>query len=265
MKSWIISKQNIEKSFSRAAVTYDSHAHVQEKVNEILLFHLPSGPFRHVLEIGCGTGLLTAQVSSGLHPERYVAVDLSLSMLKMAQKHIPGKHDIYFICCDAENICLKAETKFDLLISASAMQWFHDFKISLRSLLTGHLKKDGLFVGAFFGNNTLMELRETISIAFPNRHIIIPTSLFPDFSKDLEFFSEILSSLEIYHLVLKKEYKDIYHLLRAFKMTGVVPVASDRPPLLTTRGDFSRLESTYLKRYGGIKASFEIIVVKGTR
>jgi ubiquinone/menaquinone biosynthesis C-methylase UbiE len=64
-------------------------------------------PGQSVIEIGCATGDLLAELKPGLG----VGIDFSVEMVKRAAKRYP---ELQFIQCDAHNICLNG--KFDVVI-----------------------------------------------------------------------------------------------------------------------------------------------------
>ena len=225
---------------------------------------LPSAKIKDILEIGCGTGSLTEEIASKLSPDRLVAIDISSGMLSMAVKRIGRRcGKIHLVCSDGENIALRPGTRFDLLVSASTMQWFKDLGSSVHLLCHEYLEENGLLVAAFFGKNTLKELSLAISDAFADREVLLPPELFPEFSSLFGMFGCLFTHLEIRRKVIVKEYQGLLQLLRHLKMTGVSP--GGRPPLLTSPGALSRLERCYLERFGTIRAGFEIIFMKGRK
>lgn len=266
MKSLKVSKKDIRRAFSRASSTYDSFSNIQQEVNGLLLEKLPAASYRKVLEIGCGTGALTETLISTFQIERLLAVDLSLSMLKVAERRIAaGSKGIDFVCCDAERLPLKAGSRFDLVITASAMQWFTHFSLSIREIVKNYIKSGGHFSACFFGRDTLFEFSDCLARCFPERDVRILTSFFPDYQRDLAKIDKLIFPLRIERKVIENEYNDLLHLLSIFKMTGVSPRGGKQRPILSTPGAVARVERCYMERFGSIRASFEIIFISGTR
>ena len=59
----IIEKDAVSKSFSNAAVTYDSWAEPQKKIAQRLVELLPAGQgYSNILDLGCGTGNVVEQL-----------------------------------------------------------------------------------------------------------------------------------------------------------------------------------------------------------
>ncbi len=208
----------------------------------------------------CGTGALTKKLLL-LRPRKLVAVDISPEMLLRTRDAIASVKDTDLVCCDAEFIAIRPGKGFDLLVSASTMQWFKDFQTAVHGLIKDYLAKDGLFLAAFFGNTTLKELSHALSVTFPGEKILLPPALFPDIRRISKTFDSILSDLSIEQKIIEQDYKDLLHLLRVLKMTGVSPRVSK--PILSSPGAVRKLERYYAERFGSITATFEIMIVKG--
>ncbi len=79
-----------------------------------------------VLDAGCGTGRLTADLLEAL-PEGYVVgVDLSQSMLRTAREHLAPqfRHRLSLVVCDF--LRLPFEHAFDVIVSTAAFHWVLD-------------------------------------------------------------------------------------------------------------------------------------------
>ncbi len=262
MKSSIVSKKNVRTAFSRAASTYDCHAEIQQEVNRLLMSKLSPRAFGNILEIGCGTGSLTQRILAMLpRPKRIVAVDLSHDMVVTSKDRTRGHDNVFFVCCDAEILPLRREPQFDLIISASAMQWFNHFGPTIEGLAKRHLKKNGLFLVSLFGRNTLKELSFVLSAQFPSKDTTLPTAFFPRFPEDIYALSPFFTSLDVQRITIEKKYPDLLQLLRVFKMTGVSPRRDGRPPLFSSPEAIAKLQGCYLERFGSITASFEVIII----
>lgn len=75
--------------FDRAAATYESHARVQADMAKALIALLPHGGegFRNgpILEMGCGTGLLTRRIRERFPDAELIATDAAPRMLETAR------------------------------------------------------------------------------------------------------------------------------------------------------------------------------------
>ena len=81
-----ISKDSIQKSFSKASKTYENSACVQNTMAHELVELLPKVSFESVLEIGCGTGLLSSLILNNLKLSSLTLNDLSLDMLNLCKE-----------------------------------------------------------------------------------------------------------------------------------------------------------------------------------
>jgi len=78
-----------------------------------------------VLDAGCGTGRLTADLLEALARGRVVAVDLSQNMLQSARGHLaPFGARVSLVACDL--VHLPFERTFDVIVSTAAFHWVLD-------------------------------------------------------------------------------------------------------------------------------------------
>lgn len=156
--------EKISESFEKAHSTYNNNAEAQEKIAETLGEYVkiyldwrketsadkPASHLR-VLEIGAGTGLFTRQYIPQLPEPEAVYLDL----YPITPFNIARNED--YIVADGEEWLAACNTEFDLIVSASAVQWFvnpHNFfEQAFR-----HLKQDGALIFSTFLPGNLTEL-----------------------------------------------------------------------------------------------------------
>ncbi|NFV79556.1 methyltransferase domain-containing protein [Magnetospirillum aberrantis] len=119
-------KQLVAECFSAAAATYDSAAQAQAQAADRMVelvagLKLPPRPT--VLEVGCGTGLLTRRLLPRLGGD-WMVTDLSPAMVAAAAAAI-GPDQARFRVMDGESPDAMPGL-FDLIVSNLAVQWFHD-------------------------------------------------------------------------------------------------------------------------------------------
>lgn len=149
----------ISQSFSHAVLTYDHHALIQKFAARRLAFKILTTPtLGNVLEIGCGTGILSEHLVS--HANLYVLTDISLPLLRQAEKKVNSPQVVPLVV-DGEQPCFSA--CFDLIVSNLALHWFSDPKAAL-TRLTSCLKPGGKLYLTTFGNNTFHEWRTAHSL-----------------------------------------------------------------------------------------------------
>lgn len=159
-------KQKIATSFGQASEIYNIHASLQRECAKYLLkfltiyqSKLPEGV---ILEIGCGTGLITQGL---LHcfPHRSLEItDLSVEMLSYCQSHLDisdrKKSLVSFYQLDAENDLSDAQP-YAAIVGGFVIQWFTDPAKSLNRLLE-RLHPNGMLFISFPTCDSFPEWRQ---------------------------------------------------------------------------------------------------------
>ena len=157
-----LDKVKVRKSFDRAANTYNASAVLQQEVAKRLVERLDYIRLEpdYVLDLGCGTGNITASMLKQYPKAQIVALDLSLNMLKKT-KHQGGwlSKKPRCICADAESLPFK-EDSIDLLISSLMLQWSNDLSAVFNDIRRV-VAPNGLLMFTTFGPDTLKEIRES--------------------------------------------------------------------------------------------------------
>ncbi len=160
------------KRFGRAASTYGAHAEIQARMAESLIGALPkfgdtlnlSAP--RILEMGCGTGLLTRQLCSTLPTVSILATDASSAMLDEARRILSdstiASPKVSFSVLDAsglgdENDSVSAATPFGMAASNALVQWFPDLENHFR-LVAKVLIPQGVYLVSGFSPDNFPEL-----------------------------------------------------------------------------------------------------------
>ncbi len=160
---YCLDKSKVRKSFDRAAKTYDAAAVLQQEVASRLLERLDYIRIQpnYVLDLGCGTGTITADMLKRYSKAQIISLDLAFNMLKKTQQHGKGwfNKKPYCVCADAEILPLKDDS-IDLLVSNLMLQWTDD----LETVFNGFkriISPKGLLMFTTFGPDTLKEIRES--------------------------------------------------------------------------------------------------------
>lgn len=113
----MVDKQRIVESFSAAASAYNEHAHMQKwaakQVCKLVRQYIPIG--EKLLDLGCGTGLISSQLSQQYQLSQ---LDISSKMLDVAKQFAPiysGSFDDIPQDIDFQHVC-----------SSMALQWSND-------------------------------------------------------------------------------------------------------------------------------------------
>lgn len=249
-------KETVRRKFSRAAYTYDDHAHVQKEAARHLFTLLPDKQYRTILEIGCGTGNYTSMLLKKLPKARITALDFSPAMIQMSEKKI-GSHQVHFLCRDGENYLTGDTGCFDLITSNGALQWFDRPDLAfthIQKRLTSH----GLFLFSIFGPKTLQELHQGFD-AVLDIPIELPAASFPDRKKLAHSLEAVFDHVEIDELRLTRKYNSLLHLLRHLQKTGTGGFQESGPVL--TRQRLKKLDQ-WFSRQNGYRLTYQIFMIR---
>ena len=162
--------------FGAAVGSYDGSAHVQREVAEALAakisaLPLPAKP--RVLEVGCGTGLLTQALARRLSGAVWTITDVAPSMVAHCQRALAGEFPgARFLAMDGAAPVLAPG--FDLITSSLALQWFEDPARAIHRL-SALLTPAGQFAFATLGPGTFEEWRTACAlcgVAAPSRQLL---------------------------------------------------------------------------------------------
>ena len=129
------------------AVLYDNKHDFVSEYGKGLFEFVPEDKKQSILDLGCGTGILTAQLSN--FAGTIIGVDSSASMIAKAKEQYA---DIQFVICDA--LALPFEKQFDVVFSNAVFHWIPDHDALLKQVHKV-LKSKGLLVCEFGANGNI--------------------------------------------------------------------------------------------------------------
>lgn len=103
-------------------------AAIYHPVHDAVLGELRTQPARHILDVGCGTGDLTARMRAELRPDLVAGCDFSAGMLEQARARSGA---VRWLQGDATKLPFDDGT-FDAVVSTEAFHWFPDPNAALR-------------------------------------------------------------------------------------------------------------------------------------
>lgn len=226
-------KDLIMKRFSGASGSYDSSAVVQKAVASELasqIFrYVPEPFFSKVLEIGCGTGLLSHRLAEFIPSGNMYLNDICPEFASC----VSDLHPAAFIGGDAESVDLPSG--IGLIASSSVIQWFENpekfFGKCRQSLRDG-----GYLAFSTFGPDNLKEIAEVTGNTLDYRPL-------EELGSMLSFGYELVYSDESYSQL---HFPTPVDVLRHLKYTGVNGISRG----IWTRKDLSGFCRSYMAKFG---------------
>jgi len=273
-----INKKILALHFSRSAPDYELNAGLQREVAYQMVdwaFPLKSSgsrDVRRVLEIGCGTGLLTSFLLERLSCESLVALDLSEGMLAQARLNLDqNSPPVRLVLADGEELPL-APGSFDLAASSTAFQWLNDLEQTLAGIRSV-LSPGGRLVFASLVRGTYRELREAFRTAAGQFGIRLAASRYGPALPGAAEISGMLERLGFAGLSLKQQTKLEYFpsardFLRSIKARGSSNPNYRPMSLSTEKALLRKMIDHYDKRYrvdGLTFATYEVVFVQARR
>lgn len=258
-------QRSVTARFSAASATYHKKADVQKIVaRKLLSLVFATLPIDRILEIGCGTGVLTELLLEHFPTAMIHAMDVSKEMIAQAQRRLSAHNRVRWFTSDLRTF--DAPVSYPLVVSSSSMHWISPIEDGL-SRAADLLESGGDVVVALMLDGTLGELRAMRLRVAPHK---------PPLGR-LPIAEEVLCGLERVGLrvaamrreTVRKDYVSAEAFLRTIHEQGFTggAVSSWKCPL--TRGELQRLMAEYEAQYSnegsGVFASYEVFYVRATK
>ncbi|MBI2707730.1 MAG: methyltransferase [Proteobacteria bacterium] len=217
----------IQRSFEKALYSYDYEAAIQLQASHYLINSLaqvnPSP--QKVLDLGCGSGLITRQLCKKLQISFLHINDLSPIFLEKACYHLQEFHP--------KSILFNFDKPwgyqdlYDLIFSNMAFQWSFNIQ-GLFKKCYNHLKQSGLLAFSLPLKGSFFELEPHQRISFYS---------FDYISQSLA--KEGFTTLKAYQLLLGRDFKTHLQALKSIKKCGANYVPHTRSYRMMERSKLS--------------------------
>lgn len=275
-----LDKAKIKQSFAAASVTYDGVAALQRTVGKALLNTINIESLTGtLLDLGCGTGFLTANLlasqvgcasrtvnlGGGLESDtqsapyiNVIALDIALPMLQVTREKLADMPNVGYVCADAEQLPLAGQI-VDGVVSNLALQWCINLE-GVFADIKRVMKSGGRLFFSTFGPQTLQELKAAWMGV-------------DDFNHVNEFYSEHqlrrflqmagYADITVETRIYLSSYDSVLALMKELKHIGAHNVIAGRNKSVTTKMQMQQMIAAYERhRTGGlISATFEVMMV----
>jgi trans-aconitate methyltransferase len=162
-----------------------SHSFVWEYGCDLLGL-LAAKPDERILDLGCGTGQLTAEIAKC--GALMTGADSSAEMIARARKNYPA---VSFDVADATKLPYREE--FDAVFSNAALHWIRDQPVAVRSIAQA-LKPGGRLVFEMGGHGNLQQVLDAGCAAMRSLDVKNPEALIPWYFPTVGEYASLLES-----------------------------------------------------------------------
>jgi len=165
---------SVEKAFSRSSESYTQTNFIQKDVANRLIKIVRKDMPKNIIDIGAGVGTVYSTIDWKL--ESFLAIDFSQDMLELhpSNREVVKKNGDF----DLDEFWNGVEfSKFDAIISSSALQWSKNLKLILQKVS----KIDKPLYFAIFTDRTFNEIHRELGIKSPiysKKYILESLSLY---------------------------------------------------------------------------------------
>ena len=251
----------VARRFSRAAQTYGRGAGLHRHVAARLLEMMPEADLigtGSVLEVGCGTGVLTSLVRQRYPGASLCVMDVAEGMVDSVRERWGDGPGMRYVVSDVRGF--KADRPFNLIVSSSALHWATPLEATMADL-RGLLAPGGVVSAALMTEGTLKELHALRRQIAPDK---TPSGrLAPGY--------EVLSALRgagfevVAHdeETIQTRYHSADDFLRTLHAQGLTAGAVSQAALPLGRTELNQLRKDYDEACrdaeGGVHATFEVL------
>ena len=254
----------VAKGFSAAANQYERWAEPQRRAAEALLQFLPEKlPEGLILDIGCGTGLLTARLHARYPQARLLGVDIAPGMLQACRARWRTEPPLEFVEADAGHFV--PEGPCALIGSNCTFQWLPDPAGAIRRLASA-LVPGGCLALAVPIQGTLGELAASYWASAGKALPGLAYRSEETYMQATQAAGLAIRTAEVEEIECL--YESARQVLRSLK--GIGATFQGHPgyvPLRAARlaGLLSHYESTFAKPNGQVPATYRVLFMIGEK
>lgn len=201
-------EHKIRECFNRASLTYDQESIVQQMVGDTLIQLISKyrSYCESVVDLGCGTGMVTEKLAAKIKYQHFEAIDIAEAFLTLAKKRLFFS-GIQIYQQDFEKLYLNHRL-YHLVFSNMALQWSSDLG-KFFFMINQNIIKNGLLVFSLPLVGTFSEIIQS------SRNQFHASSHISDFLKKAGFeIDECFSESYIFH------FDSWIKALKSIKATG---------------------------------------------
>jgi malonyl-CoA O-methyltransferase len=254
-------KESIRRNFARRAGSYDRHADVQRLMAQGLLARVQEelAHPRRILEVGCGTGYLTALLCRSNGGGELVALDLDAALIEEARRRLGPDARVSWLVTDGESF---SQGDFDLIIANATFQWFTQPGATLRAYFQA-LSPGGCLAFSTLGPETFGELDVSMRQAAAAMNLETAPEITARRFLNSRDWEDLLtragfSRVQMARQIITAHFPNVPDFLRALKALGAT---NPRPRPFSPRL-FNALIQAYEARFrqnGSVPVTYEVI------
>ena len=254
-----LDKDKARRSFSRAAADYDGTAVLHHEIGRRMLERLDFIRLepRVILDIGCGTGLVTEALMRRYPSARVLALDFALPMLERARRRGGWRRRPRCVCADLDYLPL-VDQSVDLVFANASLQWSTRPAQAIADIAR-ILRPGGLMMFSSFGPDTLQELRAAWAAVDGGEHV--------HGFIDMHDYGDMLMAAGLADPVMDAErmtltYPDAMQLMREIKVIGAGNASPGRNRGLVGRRRIAAVCQAYEQfrtADGRLPVSYEVV------